>query len=284
MSAAPSKPSAWPSPTARRKQPDDAAAVAHAIVENPLPADAFAPVTKYKRQPWTEAELAILRERYPHEPTAQIAADLGRNVGKVYAQATKLGLAKTPEFLRSGMAGGFRPGSKTGESYRYPKGHVPANKGTRRPGWAPGRMAETQFKKGDMNGAARSKWKPVGTIMPDTEGYLRIKLRERVPGAGEHGWNSKGWKLYHHQVWEAANGPIPPKHIVRFRDGNRSNCAIDNLELISMAENARRNQMFRSLPRELAEVIQLAGALKRKIRRRTEKENNDGKEQNERSE
>lgn len=176
-----------------------------------------------------------------------------------------MGLAKTPELIAAQHEA--RRGKSTPEmqAHQFRKGHVPPNKGKRMPGCAPGRMAETQFKKGDMAGAARSKWKPVGTIMPDTEGYLRIKLRERVPGAGEHGWNSKVWKLYHHQVWEAANGPIPPKHIVRFRDGNRSNCALENLELISMKENAARNHWTKTLPPELAEVVHLTAAIKRKI-------------------
>lgn len=53
---------------------------------------------------------------------------------------------------------------------------------------------------------------------------------------------SKGkWKLLHRHVWEQANGPIPPKHIVVFRDRDPMNCELDNLELITMAENARRN-------------------------------------------
>jgi hypothetical protein len=55
--------------------------------------------------------------------------------------------------------------------------------------------------------------------------------------------------------------------MVAFKDGDRSNCAIENLELRSMADNARRNNMWGRLPRELAEVIQLNGALKRKVRR-----------------
>ncbi len=70
----------------------------------------------------------------------------------------------------------------------------------------------------------------------------------------------------HHQVWREHKGPIPPKHIVIFKDGDRTHCEIDNLQLISMADNARRNSIWAKLPRELAEAIQLAGVLKRKIR------------------
>jgi hypothetical protein len=69
-------------------------------------------------------------------------------------------------------------------------------------------------------------------------------------------------------VWEQHNGPIPPKHIVAFKDRNRANCAIENLELMSMADNARRNAMWNRLPPELVQVIMLTGALKRQIKRR----------------
>lgn len=232
---------------------------------------------RFQRQIWTDAEVERLKARYADEPTAAIAAALGRSAGEVYRKAAKLGLHKSEAFRRSPASGILQKGQTRPEGvpHQFPKGHVPANKGLRRPGWSSGRMRETQFKKGQMAGAAKKKWKPIGTIMPDTEGYLRIKLRERIPGAGENGWNSKVWKLYQHQVWEAANGPIPPKHIVVFKDGNRSNCALENLELISMAENARRNRMWNRLPRELAEAIQLQGVLKRKLRSMTDGEKQD---------
>ena len=35
----------------------------------------------------TTADLATLRQRYPHEPTARIAADMGRTVRTVYGAA-----------------------------------------------------------------------------------------------------------------------------------------------------------------------------------------------------
>jgi hypothetical protein len=72
------------------------------------------------------------------------------------------------------------------------------------------------------------------------------------------------------------NGPIPPSHAIAFRDGDRSNCAIENLEMVSRAELARRNVMWNRYPKELCLAIQLRGALKRRIRRmsRAEEQNN----------
>lgn len=232
------------------------------------------------RRFWTDDERARLKEHYAVRPTLELAKALGRGRTAVYGMAFKLGLSKSLEFLDSEESGRLRKGQamRGSERTQFPKGHVPANKGLRRPGWHAGRMQETQFKKGGRSGVAARNWRHIGTILPDPQGYLRIKVREAMYGKEPTGFgNTKVWPLYGRYVWEQHNGPIPPKHVVLFKDGDRSRCVIENLELLSMADNARRNSMWNRLPRELAEVIQLSGALKRQIRKR------DGKEQNNRS-
>lgn len=230
------------------------------------------------RKVWTPAEEAYLWEHYANGLTRAIAAHLGRTVGKVYAKAKKLGLAKTAEYLSDPKNNcHLFPGTTTGASHRFVKGLVPPNKGVKHPvGWGPGRMKETQFRKGQLSGKAAQNWRPIGTILADPEGYLRIKVREAAHGKEPTGFgNTKVWPMYSRWLWEQQKGAIPPKHIVAFKDGNRTNCVIGNLELLSKADNARRNNMWARLPRELAEVIQLNGVLKRRIRREQH-----GKEQN----
>lgn len=46
--------------------------------------------------------------------------------------------------------------------------------------------------------------------------------------------------LLHHYIWEKANGPIPPKHIVRIVNGNLHDARIGNLELMPLSEWNRR--------------------------------------------
>ena len=219
---------------------------------------------------WAQEEDRILREMYPSHYARDIAKLLGRGVSSVYSRAFILKLKKDPEFLAQHVW--LQKGSQTGAAYRFKKGQTPVNKGVKRPGWHAGRMKETQFKKGCRSGIAARNWVPVGTIKADTEGYLRIKVREAIHGEEATGYgNTKVWPLYNRYLWEQSYGPIPPSHIVAFKDGNRQNCVIENLELISMADNARRNSMWKRLPRELAQVVQLGGQLKRAINRKQRK-------------
>jgi hypothetical protein len=222
------------------------------------------------RRFWSPDDLKQLAELYPMRPTKEVAKALNRSLASTYGTAAKLGFKKSQAFLDSEESGRLRKGqSRPGtERTQFQKGHAPANKGLRYPGWAPGRMAETQFRKGQRTGVAARNWTPIGTILADYEGYLRIKVRDAQHGKEATGFgNTKVWPLLNRHLWEQHNGPIPPNHLVKFKDGNRSNCTIENLELVSMADNARKNSMWHSLPRELAEIIQLQGALKRKLRR-----------------
>ncbi len=222
------------------------------------------------RRPWTEGDLTRLRTLYPISSTQKLAAALARPVYSVYNAAHKLGLRKTESYYESPESGRLRRGETRPEciATQFPKGHVPANKGLRRPGWFSGRMRETQFKKGERRGVAARNWKPVGTVLPDSEGYLRIKVREAVHGVEPTGFgNCDVWPLLQRHIWEQHHGPVPSGHVVAFKDRNRSHCTIDNLECIPRAELAHRNRMWNRYPRELAEAIQLQGQLKRKLRK-----------------
>ena len=223
-----------------------------------------------KRRPWTHQERELVQEMYPHRPTKEIAQTLKCPVTTVYQQAARLGLHKTAEFLASPLSGLLTKGHMRPESVatQFQKGHTPANKGLRRLGWSAGRMAETQFRKGERRGKAAENWKPIGTILQDAEGYLRLKVREARHGQEATGFgNTEVWSLLQRHVWEQHFGPIPAGHVITFQDGQRQNCAPENLECISRADLARRNTMWNRYPRELAEIIQLTGAVKRKIRK-----------------
>ena len=54
-------------------------------------------------------------------------------------------------------------------------------------------------------------------------------------------------------------------HIVRFVDGNTKKIVPSNLVCITRSENSRRNSPWTTMPRELAEVVNMRGQLVRQI-------------------
>jgi hypothetical protein len=147
------------------------------------------------RKYWSAADLKRLASLYPNHGSAEIAKLLDRTLPAIYLAAKKLGLKKSDQFLRAKCR--LQKGSSIGEQFRFKKGMTPANKGLRRPGWHAGRMKETQFKKGQISGFAAKNLRPIGTILADHEGYLRIKVRHRIDGDAP-GWNKDIWPLVHH--------------------------------------------------------------------------------------
>lgn len=178
------------------------------------------------RTPWSEHELALLREHFADKPTKDLAAMLGRRIGGVYQMAYKLGLKKSEAYLASEAAGRLQPGDTRGAATRFQKGQTPANKGiAHRKGWAPGRMREGQFKPGSQP----HTWVPVGsTRVVGGYEYTKVQDRRKVRP-------SANWKATHILRWEAINGPIPKGHALKSIDGNRLNTDPSNWVLIDRA-------------------------------------------------
>jgi hypothetical protein len=212
------------------------------------------------RRFWTERDEAVLRESYPDTPTAGLAERLGRSLSTVYQHARKLGLHKSEEYLASPAACRLRRGDNIGAAFRYKKGDAPFNKGLRRPGWGPGRMKETQFKKGGVS----ARWAPelylVGTLRLNADGYVDMKVREGL----------RAWRAFHVVLWEDLNGPVPRGHTLCFKDRDRLNIDIANLELVSRADLCRRNSVH-NLPPEIKGAIHLLGQLKRRLREKQDR-------------
>lgn len=218
------------------------------------------------RSHWDVDSDALLRELYPDFPSKLLADHFGCTLTALYQRAYKLGLKKSEAYLASPYAQRLRRGDEVGKAYRFPKGHVPVNKGLRRPGWAPGRMAETQFKKGQMCGAAQHNYVPIGTERLSKDGYRERKVTD------DHPVPARRWVGVHILIWQEARGPVPKGMCLAFRDHDKTHIALDNLELITRAERMRRNTIHR-YPLEVKQAIRLVGKLKRKIEERDEKQN-----------
>lgn len=196
---------------------------------------------------WTEEDDRILRHLHDHQPNQVIADLLGRSRVAVGHRARKMGLRKPDHFRHAG---------------RFVSGQKPWNKG--KSYQAGGRSHLTQFRKGHMAGAAAHNYRPVGSVRVSRDNYLERKVTDdpsRSP--------ARRWVGVHRLVWKEAHGPIPRGHIVVFKRGMRSleedEITIDRLECISRRENMLRNSAQRHGP-EIFKVIQLRGALNRRIR------------------
>lgn len=211
------------------------------------------------RRRWTADDDAQIRARYEDEPSVEIARDLGRPVSSVYQRAYALGLHKTEAYLASPAAG--RTFGQRGMGTRFVKGQTPPNKGLRRPGWGPGRMKDTQFKKGVRQGVAVKLYQPIGTERLSKDGYRERKIHDGLP-------LQRRWRAVHLLLWESVNGPLPKGHAIAFVNGDKTDIRLDNLECITRAALMLRNTVH-NYPQPVAQTIQLLGALNRQIRKRT---------------
>ncbi|PRE20326.1 HNH endonuclease signature motif containing protein [Burkholderia multivorans] len=219
-----------------------------------------------KRQPWTSAEIERLKREYPNTETSVLARSLGRPIGPVYKKAAALGLKKSAEFKASDRSGRIARGRTDPRMIetQFKPGHVTWNAGKKGVTGTHPNCRRTQFKKGQMHGAAQQNYVPIGSLRLSKDGYLEQKVTD------DHPVPARRWVGVHRLIWEAANGPVPDGHVVCFLPGRRSaeleKITLDALELVSRAELARRNHP-RSRNPELAKLVQLKGAITRQVNR-----------------
>lgn len=212
------------------------------------------------RKSWSGDELALLRRDYGNRKAQDIASELGVKIHIVYAMAKKLGLKKSSAFLSSAASGRTSNFVTRGAAHRFKKGWPSARKG--RPFPTRGRTGLTQFKKGQAPHNARYH---IGDRRVNSQGYLDRKISSHRLGA-------LNWMAEHRLVWIEANGPIPPGHLVSFKPRRHTTelakIIPDALELVSREEHMRRYTVHNLYPKEIAQVIQLRGALIRQINKR----------------
>lgn len=220
------------------------------------------------RRLWHRPELYLLHSLYSDTPAYQLAQIFGRSINQIYAKANQLGLHKSAAYLSGPSAGRIRPDHDIGGKTRFPKGHVPKNKGLRRPGWAPGRMRDTQFTKGQRP----HTWVPIGSVRICTDGYVQRKVGDFGPGR-----SYKNWVSVHSLLWIETHGALARGQVVVFKAGQHTTdldlITLDRLEVVTRAELMRRNSYHTNYPKDLCQLIQLRGALQRQINKRVRESN-----------
>ena len=214
------------------------------------------------RRMWTESDREVLRRTYADYPTESIARSLGRSIGQVYQQAQSLGLRKSATFIASmSRAQSLRP-DHGGRATRFQPGLAPENKGLRRPGYAPGEMARTQFKPGRA-ACESANYVPIGSLRLSKDGYLERKVTDDRSIAP-----ARRWVAEHRLVWQATHGQIPGGCAIAFRAGqftaDLTLITVDRLECVTRAELMRRNTIHR-YPEPVKQVMRLRGRLSRAI-------------------
>ena len=192
---------------------------------------------------WKPHEKELLKQLYANTDIHTLVKTFNKSERSIYMQARILGIKKSAEYLEKFY-------KESGErvrlnvNTRFKKGQTAWNKGI--PGSIPNNV--TSFKKGNLPHNTRNE----GDTRLDKEGYVLIKVAHRK------------WIRKHRLIWEQANGEIPKGYVLRIKDGNKENYDLENMQLITMAENMKLNHIH-EYPTELKQTIKLLNKLKKKI-------------------
>lgn len=113
-----------------------------------------------------------------------------------------------------------------GNAGRFKKGEKPWNDGVKGLRLSP----NSEFKKGNKPHNTRPLW---SERICSKDGFVWIKVFE-----------PNGFVLKHHWVWQQAGLEIPDGAMLCFKDGDKMNCTVDNLILVTKSELLRFNQLF----------------------------------------
>lgn len=200
-------------------------------------------------RPWTKEEQDILIALYPDHFACDIAERIGRGIRAVYARARKLGLYTSKEHMS--IVGREKSNHPRSVATRFKAGHIPANKGVKMPPEVYAKVKPTMFRKGHMP----INHRPVGTECVRGDGYTWVKVAE-----------PNRWRQKQRIIWEKHYGPIPKGYNVQFRNKDRKDFRLENLYIISRAEQMRNeNSLIASYPKPLADIIRLKGVVNRQI-------------------
>lgn len=212
-----------------------------------------------QKREWTQQEEETLIRLY-EEPKVfpkDIAEMLGRTLRQVYNKARAMGLKAPMERIR--MAGKIGTQHPKSIATRFHKGYIPPNKSKKVSPEVYEKMSPTMFK----NGHIPANHREVGSERINADGYIETKVAE--PNV---------WKPKHRIVWEQHNGVIPAGYNIQFKNHNPKDCRIENLYLISRAEQLRNeNSLTARYPKELQDVIRLKGAINRQIQKYQKNQN-----------
>lgn len=146
----------------------------------------------------------------------------------------EFGIDMTPEQVKGFRA---RHHISNGNTGWFQKNHPPANKGKKITEYMSPEAVEKVRKTAFKKGSRPPNEMPVGTEIVNkySDGY-------RIRKVSMNGRQNERWKFVHRLVWEEHNGPIPEGGCIVFRDGDKMNCNIENLAMLTHAELSVMNK------------------------------------------
>lgn len=201
------------------------------------------------RRPWTEAEIATLRRLFATHSAAEIGAAIGRSVASIHNKRLDLGLRKPREWISARLRVSWQAADHGGRRTQFQPGHRTWNAGMKGLHLSP----NSQFKPGHRP----HTWLPIGATRVTKDGYVQRKISDT-------GQRKTDFVPVHHLVWRLHGRIVPPGHALVFRDGNKRNFDINNLELVTRAELMARNTVH-NLPEPIKQVVVLHRTLTRSI-------------------
>jgi hypothetical protein len=197
----------------------------------------------------------LIKELYLLLPLKNLADLIGRSDSFVSGRMKRLNLIVPRETVEEFI-----------QYSRIKPGHTPLNKGKKQIEYMSPQSIKktiaTRFKKGQFPKNTLSDG--IITIRKDSKGrsYKWIRVAHAK------------WKMLHVKVWEDNNGKVPKGKIIVFKDKDSMNCELSNLEMITLADNMKRNSFYR-YPEDIVKTIQLGARLTRKINKKTKQLNNE---------
>lgn len=200
------------------------------------------PKHRNHRKYWMPEQEEIVRKHYA-DSTHQQMDDLlngAFDIRQIHHKAKNMGIRKSQAYRE--LHGIDEKGRKRARA-------TPWNKGTH---FRAGGLSNMhRFKLGNIPPNHRLVW----STRINVDGCIEIKIEEGI----------RKWKLMHHQVWKQHHGSYPPRGTALiFRDGNKQNCDIDNLELLTRKQLMERNTIHQ-YPEEIKQLIRLKAKLTRRI-------------------
>jgi len=163
---------------------------------------------------YTEEEHKFLKSFIPGHTYKEIVSEYNKRFEEPITESRVKGYMGNHK-INNGLTG------------RFKKGQIPFNKGQK--GVCAKGCEKTWFADGNLP----HNTKPIGYERITKDGYIEVKIKMRP----SHSNCNDNFKAKHHLVWEEAHGPIPKGYKITFLDGNKQNCVLENLALITNAEH-----------------------------------------------